>query len=113
MRLTDLEPEWLKWESPSSFKTVATLEEANGLWFLCPDCFKKNGGKVGTHAIICWSRSRGAPEDARPGPGRWKIDGTSFEDVTFNADPPEDRRSIRLTSGCNAHFHITGGEVHP
>lgn len=131
MKLTDLEPEFLRWEkrfegSPhikpagGEFGTpyehvvhvhVATLAEAMGVQFLCPKCFQANGGNQGTHLVICWSRSRGAPEEATPGPGRWTLDGTGFHDLTLNGDPPGNARSVLLTSGCGWHGFVTNGEV--
>src|SRR5262245_10080975 len=61
--------------------TVKKFRNAQGVRFLCPLCFKKNGGPVGTHEVVCWSRSRGVPEDVRPGPGRWRLVGTSIDDL--------------------------------
>jgi hypothetical protein len=34
-----------------SYHRVATLAEADGIWFLCPKCFAANGGRVGTHTV--------------------------------------------------------------
>ena len=90
---------------------VATLAEAQGVQFLCPICFVANGGAVGTHSVLCWSRSRGAPDDASPGPGRWTLDGTGFEDLTLNGDPPGTARSVALGGGCDWHGFVTNGEV--
>jgi hypothetical protein len=93
---------------------VDSLADAQGVEFLCPLCFEKNGGPRGTHAVICWSRSRGIPEDAEPGPGRWKLDGTGFHDLTLNGDAPGGggARSVQLLSGCKWHGFITNGEAH-
>lgn len=90
---------------------VASLPEAMGIRFLCPLCFIANGGSVGTHGVICWSRSRGVPDHAEPGPGRWTIDGTGFDDLTLNGDPPGNARSVALKGGCGWHGHITAGLV--
>jgi hypothetical protein len=111
--LTQLEPEWLRWISPDSFERIDSMEGAAGIIFLCPLCFEKNGGPVGTHRVICWSRSRGVPEHASPGPGRWKLDGTSFEDLTLNGDAVNGggARSVLLTGGCGWHGFITDGIV--
>lgn len=114
MRLRELDPQLLRREVADvgvNLPYVDRLEDAQGISFLCPACFVKNGGKVGTHQVICWSRSRGVPEDARPGPGRWKLVGTSIDDLTLDADPPSTQRSVQLTGGCNWHGHITNGEV--
>jgi hypothetical protein len=111
LRLTDLEPEFLVVESPGHWRTVGDISAAQGIEFLCPKCFAANGGPVGTHAVICWSRSRGAPDDESPGPGRWKIEGTGFADLTLNADPPSGARSVQLNGGCGWHGFITNGEA--
>jgi hypothetical protein len=85
---------------------VDTLAESDGILFLCPKCFVANGGKVGTHSVICW-RPRIAP-DVDPKPGRWEFEGTSLNDLTLRAGSS----SILLTGqGCQAHFHITNGEI--
>ncbi len=84
---------------------VATLAEAEGIFFLCPVCFKANGGPVGTHGIICWTPK--VPPDAQPGPGRWELVGSSFEDLSLRAGSS----SIKLTGGCEAHFHVTNGNI--
>lgn len=141
MRLTELKPCWYRYEprltevqvlrdgidslrgnfTDADFETrvepravhirVETIAEAQGVRFLCPKCFAANGGSVGTHGVLCWSRSRGVPDDARPGPGRWKLDGTSFEDLTLNADPPSWARSVALAGGCAWHGHVTNGDA--
>lgn len=90
---------------------VERIEEAQGVRFLCPACFAKNEGPMGTHSVVCWSRSRGVPEDVGPGPGRWKLDGTSLDDLTLNADPPATARSVQLLSGCGWHGHVTNGSA--
>lgn len=114
MRLADLCARFYRYESRADgvfLVPVPTLAEAQGVCFLCPKCFAEKGGPVGTHSIICWSRSRGTPDDADPKPGRWKMDGTGIDDLTLNADPPSTARSVQLNGGCNWHGHITNGEV--
>jgi hypothetical protein len=115
MKLTDLQPQFLRYEKDADGKIfypfVDSIAEAQGIEFLCPKCFVANGGSVGTHGVICWSRSRGVPNDAEPGPGRWKIEGTGYVDLTLNADPPSGARSVQLHAPCNWHGFITNGEV--
>jgi hypothetical protein len=114
MKLTDLEPEFLTWyveDGRIYHGHVRTIGEAQGVMFLCPKCFAANNGPVGTHRVICWSRSRGVPDDANPQPGRWALDGTGLDDLTLNGDPPGQARSVQLLGGCNWHGHITNGEV--
>jgi hypothetical protein len=114
MRMIDLDPKWLRYEKREDggiYFVPSTMPEAHGIRFLCPKCFAVNGGPSGTHSIICWSRARGTPEEATPGPGRWTFHGTGFEDLTFEGDPVGTARSVQLNGGCNWHGHVTNGEV--
>lgn len=116
MRLVDLDPHFLRYE-PSDGRVfhrfVDSLAEAQGIEFLCPKCFVTNGGSAGTHHVICWSRSRGVPEDATPGPGRRKMEGTGLADLTLNGDAPGGggARSVLLLGGCEWHGFVTNGAV--
>lgn len=103
MKLTDLDPYFLVSTGPKFHSRTQSIVQAQGLRFLCPKCL--------THSVICWSRSRGTPDDIRPGPGRWAMVGTSLSDLTLNADPPSTARSIQLKGGCDWHGFITNGEV--
>jgi hypothetical protein len=112
MRLVDLEPIFVRHEVRDGRQyqvPVKTLAEAQGVRFLCPKCFKANGGAVGTHGVVCWSRSRGVPDGVQPGPGRWTLAGTDLEDLTLNGDPPGQARSVQINGGCGWHGHITAG----
>jgi hypothetical protein len=87
-------------------RVVDRIEDADGVCFYCPKCFEANGGRVGTHAVICW-RPR-VPPDVDPKPGRWEFVGTSLDDLTLVAGSS----SVRLTGdGCGAHFHVRGGAI--
>lgn len=114
MRLADLEAEFYRWEKrPEGIfhVPVATLAEAQGVRFLCPKCFAENGGPVGTHSVVCWSRSRGVPDEATPGPGRWTLDGNCIDDLTLNGDPPGQARSVLLNGGCGWHGFVNSGDA--
>lgn len=139
MRLTDLEPQFLRYEEkldtwevvdrqpnpgedlssvPHHMVTamrgfwpfVDKIEEAQGIEFLCPKCFAANGGRVGTHAVVCWSSSRGVPDKVAPGPGRWALRGAGYHDLTLDAEPGKSR-SVLLLGGCAWHGFITNGEA--
>lgn len=110
MKIADLHPEFIR-VTETGFRRVPTLGEAQGIMFSCPKCWAANGGPVGTHMVICWSR--GVPDDVRPSPGRWKIEGTGWHDVTLNADPPGSARSVALEGGCAWHGFVTNGEARP
>jgi hypothetical protein len=84
----------------------ATLGEAQGIWFLCPGCFAKNGGPVGTHMTMVSFAGRSVPEDQgsknREGqPSRWTASGTGYMDLTL---------SPSIDTGC-WHGWVKNGEV--
>lgn len=104
MKLIELEPEWV-YHAPGVIRHVESLEQADGILFLCPACWIKNGGRVGTHSVICWKPQ--VPAGIEPGPGRWPMTGTGFHDLTLTP-------SIDLTvggGGCTWHGFITAGEI--
>lgn len=112
MKLTELEPELIRYEEVDgrqTFKPAKTLAEASGVMFLCPACMVANGGPVGTHRIICWSRQ--VPDYVSPGPGRWRPApaSTGLENLTLVGDGGSS--SIQLTSGCRWHGFVTDGEI--
>ena len=105
MNLSVLEPQFLKITSPGHFLRVDTIQEADGVIFLCPVCFKSNNGRVGTHSVICWQ-----PHVPRVSPysGRWRFEGTGYGDLSLVAGSS----SILLTGpGCGAHFFIRDGKI--
>lgn len=109
MRLRDLDAEFIRTTGEKSFRRVDMLAEAEGVMFLCPLCFKTNGGPVGTHRVICWTPAVG-PE-RQPRPGRWSLHGTSIDDLTLNGSVPGGARSVLLTDGCGWHGFITNGQA--
>jgi hypothetical protein len=111
VRLVELEPQFLKLapeDGRQVHRYVQTLAEADGISFLCPACFASNGGKVGTHSVLCWFEDR-VPDDLTPGPGRWKPEGTGYDDLSFV--PGKRSNSVQLVGGCNWHGFITNGEA--
>ena len=104
MHLTELEPQFIKREEPRRFRRVGTLAEADGVLFLCPQCFTANGGAPGTHGIICWAPS--VPQDTFPTPGRWTMNGAGYVDLTLNPSI-----AILNDAGCAAHFFVRAGEI--
>jgi hypothetical protein len=113
MKLTDLAPQFIRYEERDGeihFLYIDRIEQAQGIKFLCPKCFAENNGPIGTHAVICWSSSRGVPDHARPGPGRWHLDGSSYSDLSLMEEPGK-TRSIQLSGGCSWHGFVTAGEV--
>lgn len=113
LRLRDLQASFLRLDRTADrtlYHRVESIDEAQGVIFLCPKCFKANGGSVGTHMIICWSRSRGVPDDEPPGPGRWYLGGRSLDDLILDGEGGQPR-SIQLTSDCGWHGYVTHGEI--
>lgn len=112
VRLADLEPVWIQHgrdeQGRQLMRTVFSLTEADGIRFLCPKCFAANGGRVGTHSVVCWFEGK-VTDDVQPGPGRWNPTGSSFEDLSFV--PGKKSNSVALMGGCAWHGFITNGEA--
>lgn len=105
MKLTDLEPRLMKLNTEDhSLHEVSSVADANALEFLCPLCFQKNNGAVGTHAYVLYTPS---VDQKFGGKGRWNFVGTSVNDLSLVNTPS----SILNLSGCKAHFFITKGEI--
>lgn len=105
MTLLELHATFLRRVDDARFAYVADLREADGVKFLCPVCFQKNEGPVGTHSVICWAPS--VPQTTRPTPGRWEMLGTSLADLTLSAASS----SVKLEGLCNAHFFVRNGKI--
>lgn len=109
MKLTDLEAEFVRYEHrnegspcicpaggnfgdpyPHEVRIpVPDLAQAQGLWLLCPACFQKNGGAVGTHMVEVTFRDRGAQDNQgsqsrNGGPSRWAMSGTGLHDLSLS-----------------------------
>jgi hypothetical protein len=91
---------------------VDTLAEAQGIWFLCPLCFTKNGGSVGTHSVDVTFEGRGAADDqgshdSTGKPSRWSVSGTCMDDLCLAP-------SILLAGpGCGWHGFVGNSGVPP
>lgn len=114
MRLTDLEPQFMKRLSDNEFLYVDSIAEADILKFLCPVCWKKNGGPIGTHAVIC--PNPGVPLTTLPNMGRWNLVGTGFHDLTLQAGSSSiliKATEAEKAQGIAEHWHgfIRNGEV--
>lgn len=94
VKLTELEPRFLKITSLTTMQDVESLGLADGVIFLCPKCFGTHGGAVGTHSVICWRPHVG--QEHTPIPGRWQFEGTGLHDLTLVAGSS----SVLLTSWC-------------
>lgn len=67
------------------YAPVKDLRKAHGVTYLCPVCFHRNGGPVGTEHVLHWFTQAKLPAHATPGPGRWNTAGTKLDDLTFVA----------------------------
>ena len=115
MKLSDLEPRFLRTtEKEGVAQFVDSLEEAQGIFFVCPECTRRLGTTVGAHGITCYSSSRGVGPDRSDlaGPGRWTLLGTGYTDLTLGPEPGRSN-SVLLTSegGCKAHFFVEQGDI--
>jgi Family of unknown function (DUF6527) len=114
VKLTDLEPDFVRYDGEKITICGETFASAQGIWFLCPACFATNNGPIGTHTVAVTFEGRGAtPGQGSHGkdgkPTRWKASGTDFEDLTLTP-------SIKLEGGeggCAWHGHVTKGAITP
>ncbi len=104
MRLDQLDARFMKCVDPRIWRPVFSIDEADGLMFLCPLCFERNGGASGTHTIICW-RPR-VSVMVSPSPGRWEFEGAGLKNLTLVS-------SVEIPNGCGAHFWVRNGVVEP
>lgn len=105
MRLRTLRPQFLRVEAGGILRHVDALADADGIRFLCPKCYRTNGGPMSTHSVICWRPH--VPKSLPPVPGRWEFEGTGYDDLTLVAPSS----SIQLTSGCAWHGYVRAGKV--
>jgi hypothetical protein len=107
LKLINLEPHFIKFIDEKTYKEIDIIQDADGIRFLCPECFTKNNGNIGTHSLLCWTPK--IPINIYPSPGRWNMIGTGFNDLTLQAGSS----SILLSGpgGCGAHFFIKNGLI--
>jgi len=104
--LRELDAEFLKHHEDGHTR-VETLAEADGIYFLCPKCFRQLGSRVGCHGVICWFTGK-VPNGLYPGPGRWNPSGTGMDDLTF---VPPGAFSVQLVGGCGWHGYVKNGSA--
>ena len=88
--LVDLKPEFLihEWiDGRQINRHTDSLAEATGVFLLCPACFTRNGGPVGTHGLIVTFADRGVPDHlgshgSKGQPTRWQVRGSGLHDLT-------------------------------
>jgi hypothetical protein len=107
IKLADLEPEFIRHEERDGrvySRHVTTVAEAHGVQFLCPACFEKNGGPVGTHLVWVTFRDRAVADhlgsqSSKGGPSRWTVSGDALESLTLQPS---------IDCGC-WHGYVTNG----
>src|ERR1700674_5100465 len=92
------------------FCPVQTVAEADHVVFLCPACFAKNGGAVGTHSVMVTFAGRNVPDeagcrDADGKPSRWNASGTSIDDLVLTPSILLDAKR-KPTEGCHWHGFV-------
>lgn len=130
MKLVDLAAQFLKavwvatqtpgltWMGPHwGYRKVNTLAEADGIRFLCPLCWARNGGAAGTHFVLIGFV--GCPADAYTldFDGKhvaWHVSGTGYHDLvlrpSINLDDP---KYIQVKTRCRWHGFVGYGGVPP
>ena len=127
MKLLELIPQFIRYETrppePESGRDpndrihylihVESLAGAQGIQFLCPVCFIKNSGPIGTHAIEVSFADKGVVDDEgshnREGkPSRWNASGSHYNDLSTQ---PSILIDPALPACAGWHGYITNGEV--
>lgn len=90
-----------------------SLQEADGIMFLCPACFARNARVVGTHSVLVSFADRLVPDDAGSKnsagvPSRWTISpgSTGLDDLVLTP-------SILIGTDCNWHGFVGSSGIPP
>jgi hypothetical protein len=114
MKLTELQPvllEHREFEGDVHCVAAASLESAEGLAIMCPAC---RGGN--DHRHVFWTHRGLTPHTVRLSPGRWRLVGTGFGDLTLEPDPPTEAAILigAPRMGCSWRGgRLIAGEVVP
>lgn len=106
-------PEPVRYE----FHDVSTVADADQIQFLCPLCYAKNGGSVGTHSVFVTFAGRNVPDEAGSRdsdgkPSRWSASGSAIDDLVLTP-------SILLGAkqkpehGCHWHGFVGSNGIPP
>lgn len=100
------------------FHRVETIAEADEIMFLCPKCFEKNGGSVGTHSVMVTFAGRNVPDeagsrDSSGKPSRWTIvGGTTLDDLCLTPSILLDN-GRPADQGCHWHGFVGSSGISP
>jgi hypothetical protein len=99
MKLTDLEPQFLKRSKPTEYDLTNDIHEADALQMRCPACHWAWGrtGHGHVHTLTLWL----------PEPPLWCFEGTGYKDLSLMAG----RVAVTMTTGCRAEFWVKKGKV--
>jgi hypothetical protein len=100
------------------FHDVQTLAEADGIMFLCPLCFQKNGGAAGTHCVMVTFAGRNVPDEAGSRgndgkPTRWTAAGTSMDDLVLTPSIALNQNGTADDGLCHWHGFVGSSGIAP
>lgn len=102
MRLADLTPSFVLPVDEGHYHLVDQIDDAQGVTFQCPACMRARPDGVGVHYVLCWTPR--VPPTWSPGPGRWTMSGTGYDDLTLSP-------SVSIGAPCGAHFFVLRGAI--
>lgn len=99
------------------YHCVVTVAEADSVSFLCPTCFAKNGGPVGTHGVHVTFAGRGVPDEAgsrgTSGPTRWEASGATIDDLVLTPSIQLNPTARPEEGHCQWHGFVGSNGVPP
>lgn len=106
----ELSPKFIKSNSEGGWRAVDSADDADGVMFLCPLCYQRNGGSVGTHQVVIWDLT--VPiSPLFSGPGRWALEGETLGSLSLSPAAPGRAHSVHLQGGCGWHGYVTNGQA--
>ena len=100
MKLTDLDPHFIKRSAQFEYDYTDDIKKAEGLSMKCPACHwafaRGRGGVDNVHSITLWRPS-----------GAWDFVGHDYRDLSAMSG----RIVCEITTGCQSRFHIKAGRV--
>jgi len=101
-----------------AFQDVDTLAEADDFVFLCPLCFAKNNGPVGTHMVMVSFAGRNIPDEAGSRgtdgkPTRWTVSGTGLDDLVLTPSIALNPSAPPESKVCRWHGFVGSNGIPP
>lgn len=99
------------------YHDVQTVQEADSVMFLCPKCFEKNHGSIGTHSVLVTFAGRNVPDEASSRgndgkPTRWNASGNTIDDLVLTPSILLDS-SRKPEEGCHWHGFVGSNGIAP